>query len=227
MKKINWKYAIGEVFIVMIGIFLAFELQTLNEKRKLNNSTVFYYERLLSDLKSDINSLKESIEWSERVKLEILILIESLESKILHSKDTAAFHSALNKFYRVDDFTNNLVTYNELVSSGKLQLIRNIEIRTALAAYVDGVNGNAIVRERYTKEIIVFGSYVDKYVKTVISPDGGVLISKYDFKELSKDRFLINSFSRIAMRWENNELQFKNGLMRAEFAEGLIEKELN
>ena len=51
MKSINWRYALGEVIIVIIGISLAFSLNNWKERQADRQQR----EQYLSALKLDIN----------------------------------------------------------------------------------------------------------------------------------------------------------------------------
>ena len=44
------KYAIGEIILVVIGIFIAIQLNNLNEERKLKIKEGEYYCKLLEDV---------------------------------------------------------------------------------------------------------------------------------------------------------------------------------
>ena len=57
-----FKYAIGEIVLVMIGILLALQINTWNENRKLNAIKDNNYLQLLEDLKSDKLFIGEVLE---------------------------------------------------------------------------------------------------------------------------------------------------------------------
>ena len=48
------KYAIGEIFLVVIGILIALQINTWNDNRIKNNQVKSYAIKLISDLKQDI-----------------------------------------------------------------------------------------------------------------------------------------------------------------------------
>ena len=48
-----FKYAIGEIILVVIIILIALQINNWNGKQKLNVKTQDYYLQLLDDLKSD------------------------------------------------------------------------------------------------------------------------------------------------------------------------------
>jgi hypothetical protein len=57
-----FKYAVGEIILVVIGILIALQINNWNEKKKLEAKTHDYYLQLLDDLNSDILFANQTIE---------------------------------------------------------------------------------------------------------------------------------------------------------------------
>ncbi len=56
-----FKYAIGEIILVVIGILIALSINNWNENQKLESKTQDYYVQLLDDLNNDIVSAENTI----------------------------------------------------------------------------------------------------------------------------------------------------------------------
>ena len=56
-----FKYAIGEIVLVMIGILLALQVNNWNEARKNRLLELIYLENITADLNLNINELQEFI----------------------------------------------------------------------------------------------------------------------------------------------------------------------
>ena len=56
-----FKYAIGEIVLVVIGILIALQINNWNENQKLKTKTQHYYAQLLDDLNNDIVSSQNTI----------------------------------------------------------------------------------------------------------------------------------------------------------------------
>jgi len=160
------KYAIGEIVLVVIGILIALSINKWNNKVQDAKLSNLYYQELLLDVESDLEQLIDRINYSERVITSIYSLIGALQNKSYASANQDTLQFAMNHYYRVDGWQFNLNTYKELESSGNLRYIGNSEIRSAITDYVNSIEGNAIVRERYTEDIVSRAFYIDKYVFT-------------------------------------------------------------
>ncbi|GGG35185.1 hypothetical protein GCM10011414_00740 [Croceivirga lutea] len=52
-----FKYALGEIILVVIGILIALQINNWNEKRKTNTILENYYHQIITDLAKDYNSM--------------------------------------------------------------------------------------------------------------------------------------------------------------------------
>jgi len=57
-----FKYAIGEIILVVIGILIALQINNWNEGRKAQNSKTQYYAQLLEEIKLDIIGINGQLE---------------------------------------------------------------------------------------------------------------------------------------------------------------------
>src|SRR6056297_1764772 len=55
-------YAIGEIFLVVIGILIALQVNNWNEERLINNQLDTYFRQIHGELDSDLNRINEEIE---------------------------------------------------------------------------------------------------------------------------------------------------------------------
>ena len=56
-----FKYAVGEIILVVIGILIALQINNWNENKKIENITQDYYKQLLKDLNKDKIYIEKSI----------------------------------------------------------------------------------------------------------------------------------------------------------------------
>ena len=135
-------YAIGEIVLVVIGILIALQINNANEARKARIVENDYLERLLVDLKENEALWEDRIDREEmRREAAIAILNYSL------SKEQDSVQKVLPYFNSVGNWSSlqiNEVTFNEMVSSGTLNIISNDSIKLKILA-LDRLN-KAITR---------------------------------------------------------------------------------
>ena len=78
-----FKYAIGEIILVVIGILIALQINNWNENRKLNNNEKVILTDLVEDLKLDYNAFTEDKKMLDKqLKLVDELIIDPHNSKL-------------------------------------------------------------------------------------------------------------------------------------------------
>ena len=117
-----FKYAIGEIILVVIGILIALQINNWNEKVKKNKLRTSYINALMVDYSKDIMQLNASLEFNK----EALKAIDSMHAS-LYSDDIKLenFLSYFTNFERTVRTQNNFNTnsFNVLISSGNIDLL--------------------------------------------------------------------------------------------------------
>ena len=121
-----FKYAIGEIILVVIGILIALQVNNWNELRKTKSEQAVLLKSVKQDLVSDIDYLKEFIKKTDS-NFNILNEQSQYANSISYSKDSLIHF--LKKEINVisvgfKGFNNN--TYESMKASGKLDLFDNI-----------------------------------------------------------------------------------------------------
>ena len=122
-----FKYAIGEIILVVAGILIALQVNNWNIKRIERQSEIKYLTNIKLDLQKDLVTLNEQID----VRIKKQNVTESLISHINGNNIIEDLDKlAKNVFATINEerFTPNNSTYNELASSGNLSLIENDSI---------------------------------------------------------------------------------------------------
>lgn len=163
-KTANYlKYAIGEIVLVVIGILIALQINTWNENRKLNVTTIEYVENLKSDIVQDTIGLNNLIQTGK----DHIKKIENFKAYLLQSNDSLSkkIDSALNLnvgFYRY--FPVNQ-TYLDMQSSGTSKLL-NQNQRSVLTSLINQQNRINKANETYInwaiEEITNRNKYMDE-----------------------------------------------------------------
>ena len=128
-----FKYAIGEIFLVMLGILLALQVNNWNESRKETIQEQFILKRLSNDITSDIIQVTEEIDLitknSEELKFCIDVILRKKEASI------AVFRDNLKSILNLNSFNQNKTTFNNIVSSGQIEYIQSQNLTDSITKY--------------------------------------------------------------------------------------------
>ena len=136
-------YAVGEIVLIMIGIFLALQLNNWNEERKDRIEEREILTRLSSEVTGNAHRLSDILEKSipeTQTALERVVVAFAGEP----ISDNAAFLFDVIRSGSFGYFTPTfrVDTYNELVSTGKLQLIQTVDLRDLVSGYYSNTINN-------------------------------------------------------------------------------------
>jgi len=130
-----FKYAIGEIILVVIGILIALQINNWNETRKVNDLKQIYYNQLLLDLKADkayansmLDKLNPILEAYKIYKETFKGSSQTVQSTYLNAE------KAMSPTRNIKFKTN---TISSLVNAGDIKIL-NIELRDKLSKY-DGI----------------------------------------------------------------------------------------
>lgn len=136
-----FKYAIGEVILVVIGILIALQINNWNEERMNHETAMYLLSSLNGDLENDIEELKSNVlDAKNTVMASKMLQLYALDS-IKYSNDIQQF---INSVASGVSFDLNNITYNEMINSGTIDLL-NRAIRKAVTThywYIESFDGN-------------------------------------------------------------------------------------
>ena len=156
MKKINFRYAFGEILIVIIGISIAFSINKYADNVKTSKDRNQYMSNLIEDVVADKKQLEENIKAIDtKIKntTELLAVIDNPSIK----------NKPLTKVFQVAtliSFTPKNITYLTLINSGDLNLIDNFNTRTAIEKHYSSYK---ILLKDYEREEIIHREYLGNY----------------------------------------------------------------
>ena len=124
-------YAIGEILLVMIGILLAFQVNSWKEQRDNSSLEQIMINNLNTEFKKNLNKLKDSrIQYKETDKS-----IRRLMSFMQFSSDElkiANIDSLISKAIDVYDYSPTQNSLTEILATGNLKLIKEDSLKTML-----------------------------------------------------------------------------------------------
>ena len=130
-----FKYAIGEIILVVIGILIALQINNWNEQNKEDALEQEYYCRLLEDVDQDIEQIDGNIE-SVQTRLKssnnaVRLLNKSEVNKVEIGRELAFSINAI-----LSDFSSNTSAFEDLKSGSNLNIIKDKSIIKAINNYL-------------------------------------------------------------------------------------------
>lgn len=119
-------YAIGEIFLVMIGILLALQVNNWNESQKIKDSKLHFYKNIERQLIEDKGMLLGNMAFNEQ-----LISQSEYASEIILNRDLSKIDTlkkiSLN-LLQFSDVHRKSNIYETISNSGELKLLDNPEL---------------------------------------------------------------------------------------------------
>lgn len=131
------KYAIGEIVLVVIGILIALSINNWNENLKNKKLETSYLIRISKDLDNDLLDYEGTSELARERNERVLFLEQAIKDAQLVEKSPDYFiKSIAYAGYTYRPAISNH-SFEELKSSGRLELINNEDLRISIAKYYD------------------------------------------------------------------------------------------
>lgn len=190
VKAQDW-FAVGiDLVIVVVGVFIGLQAQQWHEARK----DAVQHEQLLERLAEEFRDLEpvaaELVAFLDSSRQSTGDVIEALRRE-QPPEDEAAFRFALGRANWVMNFPDIATTYEELVATGRLSEVRNLELRRALIGYGDAHERLARVYPGATRVIFAPDSNYYRAVDWNMDPatweTAGAILS-YDWDMLRASR---------------------------------------
>ncbi|MDX1942697.1 MAG: hypothetical protein SFU99_19180 [Saprospiraceae bacterium] len=133
LSKIDWRYALGEVFLIFLGINLALWFNNLNENRKTRSQEIETLKEIKLGLQADLIDIVTNIEGFENRTKSYDLLIKYLINKKPMDDSLRMYLPFLSGSTM---FVTNRTPYETLKSHG-FWLISNDSLRAAIMKYYD------------------------------------------------------------------------------------------
>lgn len=141
-KTQNWFAVTLDFLIVVLGVFIGIEAARWNQDRQDRQEERRYYGQLLVDLRGDLKSFsraKERADWYDEAAQ---LVIDRLGGKAVPQASPGRMATAILKAGWIYIPYASRGTYNELVSTGNLGLLRNSELKSEIANYYASFDEN-------------------------------------------------------------------------------------
>lgn len=224
----EWTAIFLDFFIVVAGILIAFQITNWNEGQVEKRLERQYLERLRDDLTRSKLSAVKSVETVQKQVDNQGVMIKALQACALNEATRPVFHDGLRTIGKTQPPSLVRGTLDELQSTGRMGLIRNLDLRKAINDLLEGSEAHAKILEFITARFSPQMAYIDQ--RMVINlPDGIVTMVEYpvadisisyDFPVLCKDSHYVSAISSnqlaamVIARNENRRIKQYQDILR-------------
>ena len=197
-----FKYAIGEIILVVIGILIALQINNWNEARKDNNRAKAYINRISEDLERSIELSNRLLDRNQSILTAVTDSQRFIERGTeLSPEEKEIMDYSLVWFSRTTYQLPDMLTYEEMKESGDLGLIKNTDLRLQLAEFYSYINQVKAVYEKLSRNIESQHEVFNTEIRTYTDPVSLDITYSYDIKSMNKNTIFINTFSRMTSHW--------------------------
>ena len=140
---------IVELFVIVVGIYIAFRLENGREDKKIATLEVKYLEQLLEEAQINQSELK-----SDQDERNIqLVFLDKLLATTHRAVDVDTLRQAMEYLMMIRLYSPTDAVYEDLVSSGNLGIIKSEQTKNLLLRYRSGLSRVPII-ERSDLEMI-------------------------------------------------------------------------
>lgn len=232
-----FKYAIGEIILVVIGILIALQINNWNLQRIQDKEEQSAILNLKQDFEYNYKTLDSILsETKSNMESQFVLLNHTGNKSKMITREK--FNISLNKLADINEFHPRIGYLNDLISSGKLGIINNQILRNKLSSWnavFDYIKSREIElekgRDRVTEMIIKKGSWLnadafstDQATKNNTFPKSGFNV---DNRDLLNDLEFENNTENTIYQNEKLTQSHKKGLVLITQILGLLKEEMD
>jgi hypothetical protein len=137
LRQQDWVAVVLDLGVVILGVFLGLEAANWNQARQDRVEEKRYYAQIVVDLRRDLETLGATQRRSLAYDGAAETVLEALEHGIPRGTDSSDFAKAIHYAGFLYVPSPSRRTYDELISTGNLRLLREDRTKDAIAAYYE------------------------------------------------------------------------------------------
>ena len=154
VKNHNWFAVAIDFFIVVVGVFIGMQVSNWNSERREKQAARTYIERMREDIAASARSVENAVEYYRVVKTHALAALEGFEKP----QDELGEHFLVDAFQANQGFYRPVErsTYDEILSAGAMNSIRNLEVRRRIVTHyktVEATEASLRIRTPYSDNL--------------------------------------------------------------------------
>jgi hypothetical protein len=215
LKKYDWGKLGLELLVVFLGISSGFILNNWREESKQLELEQKYISGFIADVEDSIDELREMNKKDSLWLVAANRNISGLKARTL-SKDSA--DALITRIIQINKIEIKKGTYEDIINSGNLNLIRNFDLKGEIVDYGLAVEGVAFVDDYFYQ---FFNEYVMTFVFKEFDIINGKIIDEEIYKTISFSNIFGGYYSMVLQR----NVAYKDLLLKSiEFRKNLLKE---
>jgi len=232
-------YAIGEIVLVVIGILIALSINTWKIDQFEKKEEINYLNRLLQDLKNNLIETELVVRLDHRRLYQSNVILNDMRSNNISFNGNQ--WQLRNKVFNIDTlnilnqsfgfglaairyynkFNNSDATYLELIANGKIDLIRDEELKISVIAYYSTLESKLQIPSMIET---LRHKYVDMLISQGISTRNNMSLDEFENKVDHKDNIIASIENIVGVTGQSQNRLKYNDQSIATVTEELITK---
>lgn len=203
-------YAIGEIFLVVIGILIAIQANNWNENRKFKIKQNQFLISLKEELKMDTLLINSKVKQFEEINRDVQIGKNLINKNKLNNQENIDLDLSIGRLVILTPINKNVKRHDLKLSDG---IISDYAFKMKLLSYYETIQFNNEVQTK-------FGEILQQISMNHISPIYRFGLDN-DMKQLRQSVAFMNSFEK-SIAYRTQAIKFLN--TEKELAEELLDK---
>jgi hypothetical protein len=163
-KSIRYfKYAAGEIFLVVIGILIALQINNWNESRKEAREEEKILSNLQAEFVNNLAQLKENIDGTNNAIRSGKTLLDLMNGTDTINYSSSMLDSLLRRTITTPFWFPSSLAMNDLISSGRIAKLTNMNLRQGLYEYNAILDEIGIQEKLSSKAYEFYLEYIKKH----------------------------------------------------------------
>lgn len=211
-RKQDWATITIEFLVVVAGIFVGLQVNDWSQERQDRAGERAALQRLFVEMQNayaDLNDFNARDERLIGLRRQAIAFVDSDDPL---PENDLPLKIGINTLAQFPAITPVTAVFEELKSSGRLQLIQNSDLRVELAKFHTGLDWLNTMRAQFAAGTDTFWVAYQRNVKWAYNPESNttdILVSTYDWDGLRSD----DQFKFAAIGLLRNQLVANRGLM--------------
>ena len=210
----NWLAVVLDLLIVIVGVFLGFQVNAWNEGRKSEAAEYAALIRLHSEAEQVVAYWQFEVQREKELNENRLVLLEVLKSGEMAQDQTSSFDDAVMRLGHYPHFNPPRTVYDELIAAGGLRTISDAQVRHSVADYATELDfASGQLAQFRTNLPTLYAAYQGRIFSTYEPERSSKRRFEYDIPALAKDRQFVSDVVD-AVRNQLQFLTFRESVLR-------------